>query len=190
MKRLSINITILLIVTACFLYFANKEKAIFAYQYVDDYSEVIKFKNAKYLAEYELFDTQKKNTYIANVFWAYLKQDITGCKNKKCDDDSLLQKYGLEKNIWVGDFDLNHDGIPEIIGANDSVCCGSLMYCFRILQKNKFTKNYKNISYILFNKEFYKIRVLKNKTNNFYDLYLFSIRQNGDRILRYNKIQN
>ncbi len=73
MKRLSINITILLIVTACFYTLQIKRKLFFAYQYVDDYSEVIKFKNAKYLAEYELFGTQKKNTSIANIFWAYLK---------------------------------------------------------------------------------------------------------------------
>lgn len=190
MKQFCIKIPVCIIAVICCLYFINKNKSIFAYQYIYDYSEISKYKRAEYLAEYELFNMQQNNSSAKDLFWNYLKKDITGYESKQCDDECLLRNHGLQKNIWTVTFDLNQDGIPEIIGANDSVCCGSTIYCFNILQRNKFKKSYKSISYILFNREFYKIRVLKNKTNNFYDLYLFSTCKNGDRILRYSKIEN
>ena len=156
--------------------FNMKLNNFYAYQYVYDEKEIKKLKRSAYIAEYEFFDGKKNNLDKAKIFWEYLYKDI---------DD----KDDRGRN-WAISFDLNQDGVDEIIGINDSqLFCGVLMNCFDILQKND-EFGYQNIENILFNKDFYKFRILKHKTNGFYDLYLFSLIPGRDRVLRYQKYNN
>ena len=76
-------------------------------------------------------------------------------------------------NIKINDVaayktDLNNDGTKEIIGiVRSTVFCSKAGINLFILQK--INKRYKNIS-IIFADFDYKIHILKNKTNGFYDI--------------------
>lgn len=146
---------------------------ILVYQETDYYPEQLELASSSKMAEYEIGSSKDYSLLRNKIFWHYIKPDFA-----KWNTDDYL-------SLWSISFDLNGDNEKEIIGIVDSYLCKKESKCFYILQKDR--DSYKDIVYFPFNGEFDTLRILKNKTNGFYDLYLFSLKPNSDGVLRYQK---
>lgn len=178
----------LFIFAVTFFVFKQLVHKTYAYQYVYDEKKVSSLKNVDYLAEYEFFNTKQIDISSSKILLNYIKNNYLN-EEKSTTNNEIIKNYISDIKLWAVSFDLENDSAKEIIGVADSpFLCGSLMNCFFILDEKE--GKYSNITYLLFNKEFYKIRILTNKTHGHYDLLVFSNSKNiSDRVLRYNKVK-
>lgn len=152
--------------------FNKPAEKVFVYQETDYYSEQLESASSGKLAEYKIGSSKDYSLLRNKILWHYIKPDFA-----KWNTNDYL-------SLWSISFDLNDDNEKEIIGIVDSYLCKKESKCFYILQKDK--DSYKDIIYFPFNGEFDTLRILKNKTNGFYDLYLLNTKDSDSySILKY-----
>lgn len=108
---------------------------------------------------------------------------VSGSVNENSDDTTLFETTGAFRTNWAVEFDLDNDNEPEIIGVNDAeTYCGSAYKCFYILKK--YGDGYRNISYLLLNREFSGFKILKTESAGFYDIFIMKSDNTGGKIVR------
>lgn len=140
--------------------FKEVSKKIYLYQEVTNPTDVLLTSASGVLAEFEIGSSKNYSLLRNKIFWHYIKPDF---KNYTLD-------YNL--SLWTANFDLNDDNKTDIIGLVDYHLCGKESKCFYILHKDG--DGYKDNAYFSYNGNFDRIKVLNNKTNGFYDLYLIN----------------